>query len=298
MKTPEAATEVFAMDTFGGGPPAFTSGFPVDLGIYKRADGISNWTWSSRFTSGKELISNDTDDESSDAGLTFDYQDGWYNSSSTYSDYISWMFKRAPGFFDVVAYDGTGSARTVSHNLGVTPELMLIKRCDGDEAWAVYVNGISPTKMLELNVYNSAATLTGRWDNTAPTSSVFTVESHDTVNGSDYTYIAYLFATLPGISKVGSYTGTGSNIDVDCGFTSGARFVMVKRTDDNGDWYVWNTERGIIAGDDPYLLMNEGDAEVTNTDYIDPLTTGFTITSSAPDALNVSGGTYIYLAIA
>ena len=73
---------------------------------------------------------------------------------------------------------------------------------------------------------------------------------------------------------------------------------MIKRTDDEGDWYVWDTERGIIAGDDPYLLMNEPDAEVTNTDYIDPLTTGFTVTSSAPDALNVLSGEYIYLAIA
>jgi len=289
---------VFAMDTWGGGPPAFTSGFPVDLGIYKKYDASTNCTWSSRFTSGYGLSTNGIWDEQANAGHTFDYQDGWWNNSSAGEPYISHMFRRAPGFFDVVAYTGTGSTRTVTHNLGVAPELLIVKRRDSAEAWAVYVNGISPTKMLELNVYNSAATLTGRWNNTAPTSSVFTVESHDTVNGSGATYIAYLFATLPGISKVGSYSGTGNDIDVDCGFTSGARFVMVKRTDDNGDWYVWNTERGIIAGDDPYLLMNEGDAEVTNTDYIDPLTTGFTITSSAPDALNVSGGTYIYLAIA
>ena len=117
-------------------------------------------------------------------------------------------------------------------------------------------------------------------------------------NENGKNYIAYLFASIDGVSKVGSYTGTGNDIDVDCGFTGGARFVMIKRTDATGDWYVWDTERGIIAGDDPYLLMNEPDAEVTNTDYIDPFTTGFTVTSSAPDALNVSSGEYIYLAIA
>jgi len=107
-----------------------------------------------------------------------------------------------------------------------------------------------------------------------------------------------LFATVPGISKVGSYSGTGSNVDVDCGFTSGARFVLVKRTDSTGDWYVWDSARGIVAGNDGYLLLNSNAAEVTSTDYIDPLSSGFTITSTAPAALNASGGSYLFLAIA
>ncbi len=107
-----------------------------------------------------------------------------------------------------------------------------------------------------------------------------------------------MFASLDGISKVGTYSGTGNNVDVDCGFTAGARFVLIKRTDSSGDWYVWDTVRGIVAGDDPYLLLNSTAAEVTSTDYIDPLNSGFTVTSSAPAALNASGNTYLFLAIA
>ena len=74
--------------------------------------------------------------------------------------------------------------------------------------------------------------------------------------------------------------------------------MLIKRTDSNGDWFVWDTARGIATGNDPYLELNTADAEVTNTDYIDPLNSGFTVTSSAPAALNASGGTYLFLAIA
>jgi hypothetical protein len=97
---------------------------------------------------------------------------------------------------------------------------------------------------------------------------------------------------------VGSYTGTGSDLNVDCGFSAGVRFVFIKRTDSTGDWYLYDSERGIVAGNDPYVRLNKTNAEVTNTDYIDPLSSGFTVTSSAPADLNASSGTYIFLAIA
>ena len=136
------------------------------------------------------------------------------------------------------------------------------------------------------------------FNDTAPTSSVFTVGDRAEVNGS-YNYIAFLFATVAGVSKVGTYSGTGNDINVDCGFTSGARFILIKRTDSSGDWYVWDSARGIVDGNDPYMLYGPGAAvEVTNTDYIDPLSSGFTITSGAPSDLNTNGGTYLFLAIA
>ena len=73
---------------------------------------------------------------------------------------------------------------------------------------------------------------------------------------------------------------------------------MIKRTDSNGDWYVWDSARGITASDDPYLLLNKTAAEVTNTNYVDTDTTGFKVTAAAPAGINASGGTYIFLAIA
>lgn len=97
---------------------------------------------------------------------------------------------------------------------------------------------------------------------------------------------------------MGIYTGTGTTLSIDCGFTSGARFVMIKRRDTSGDWYVWDTARGIVSGNDPYLLINSTAAEVTSTDYIDPLASGFQITSTAPAAINASGGSFIFLAVA
>jgi hypothetical protein len=116
--------------------------------------------------------------------------------------------------------------------------------------------------------------------------------------GAGTTYVAYLFATCAGVSKVGTYTGTGTTLQINCGFTAGARFVLIKRTDSTGDWYVWDSARGIIAGNDPYLLLNSTAAEVTNTDYVDAYSAGFELSSTAPAALNANGGTYIFLAIA
>jgi len=139
------------------------------------------------------------------------------------------------------------------------------------------------------------------WNDTAPTASVFTVGTNYRVNNSGDTYVAYLFATCPGVSKVGSYTGTGATQTINCGFTTGARFVLIHRIDSgSNDWYVWDSARGIIAGNDPYLLLNSAAAEVTSTDYIDTYSAGFEISSTAPAAINssASGATYIFLAIA
>jgi len=225
--------------------------------------------------------------------------DSWWASSSGTQNHISYALKRAPGFFDVVAYTGTGvSGRTVTHNLNAVPELMIVK-CRSDATnWAVYDKVSGGTKYMVLNAADASSTGSNRWNDTNPTDSVFTVGDSSHVNSSVRTYVAYLFATVDGISKVGSYTGTGSDVDVNCGFTSGARFVLVKRTDSTGDWFVWDSVRGIVSGNDPYLRLNSETAEVTTTDYIDPLSSGFTITSSAPAELNASGGTYIFLAIA
>jgi hypothetical protein len=207
-------------------------------------------------------------------------------------------FRRAPGFFDVVAYTGTGVARTVSHNLGVAPELMIIKCRSTGYNWATYDAFNGATKYLAISTASESRVSSAYWNDTAPSASHFTVNTNSTVNTLSATYIAYLFASCPGVSKVGSYTGSGTTKDIDCGFTNGARFVLIKRTDSTGDWYLWDTARGIVSGNDPFLLLNSTVAEVTNTDYIDPLSSGFQISSTAPAAINASGGSFIYLAIA
>jgi hypothetical protein len=116
--------------------------------------------------------------------------------------------------------------------------------------------------------------------------------------GSGTTDVAYLFATCAGVSKVFSYTGNGSSQTINCGFTGGARFVLIKRTDSAGDWYVWDTARGIVSGNDPHLSLNTTAAEVTSNDTIDTDSTGFVVNQVSATNVNVSSATYIGLAIA
>ena len=110
--------------------------------------------------------------------------------------------------------------------------------------------------------------------------------------------VAYLFASCPGVSKVGSYTGNGSSQTINCAFTTGARFVLIKRTDSTGDWYVWDSARGIVAGNDPYVRLNLADVEVTTNDSVDTDNTGFIVNQVAASNVNVNAATYIFLAIA
>ena len=224
--------------------------------------------------------------------------DGWWASSSGTNNHISYGLVRAPSFFDAVCYTGTGSATTFSHNLGVVPELMIVKRRNASADWQAYSASLANTEYMVLNSTAAKATGTTRWNSTTPSATTFAVGADATVNASGGTYIAYLFASCAGVSKVGSYTGNGSSQTINCNFSSGARFVMIKRTNTTGDWYVWDTTRGIIAGNDPHLSFNSTAVEVTTDDTIAPDSSGFVVNQVAATNVNVSAATYIYLAIA
>jgi hypothetical protein len=299
MKTPESGTEVFAIDTLSATPPSYTSGFPIDMAMNSTSS-ISSSFYNdvvSRLTGTKFLRTSSTAAESSETYYKTDFMTGWDNRGGTNSDQYSWMFRRAPGFMDVCCYTGTGVARTVAHNLGVVPEMIIGKRRNNLRDWSMYAAPVGNDKGCAIND-NASFTSTSMWNEQTPTNSVFYVNGSTDTNQSGDTYIAYLFATLAGVSKVGSYTGTGTTLQINCGFSAGARFVLIKRTDSTGDWYVWDSARGIIAGNDPYLLLNSTAVENTSTDYIDPLASGFEISSTAPAAINASGGNFIFLAIA
>ena len=234
--------------------------------------------------------------------FNLDQQIGWkvgtntdyHNKSGT--DYVSHHFRRAPGFFDVVAYTGNQTARQIAHNLGVVPEMMWVKCRSQTRNWAVYHASQGNTKVANLNDTGAFTASTDSWNNTSPTSTHFTVGDGATTNFNPEPMIAYLFASVAGISKVGTYTGTGSSLNIDCGFTNGARFVLLKRTDTIGNWFFWDSARGIVSGNEPHLLLNGTSAESSN-DYIDPYSAGFNLTGSG-SSINGSGGTYIYYAIA
>ena len=116
----------------------------------------------------------------------------------------------------------------------------------------------------------------------------------NTNGGNGDAYIAYLFASLDGVSKVGSYVGNGANNrQIDCGFTNGARFILAKNTT-GGRWDVFDTARGIGAGNPPRLSLNNTNAEESPADYVDPHSSGFIVNSP----LNDNGDTWIFYAIA
>jgi len=310
MATITDATEVFAIDNGNGSDnPSFVAGFPVDFVLLREIAADDNWQASGRLIQGKHLSPNATATESSNANYNFANNTSWFSSALS-SGYYSWMWKRAKGFFDVVSYTGNGTAgNTVAHGLGVAPEMMWVKNRGQTDDWKVYVSGITHLSengenddgyddnpaVLELNTTEHAGfSSSGVWNHTHPTSTVFTLGDTGATNGSGENLVAFLFATLAGVSKVGSVTHSGSSTDVDCGFSAGARFVLLKETikDTTTGWYIWDSVRGIIGGNDPYIFTNNAVAQVTNTDYIDPLASGFTITGSFTD------GNYIFYAIA
>jgi hypothetical protein len=220
------------------------------------------------------------------------------NASS--NTFINYLFKRAPGFFDVVAYTiaGVTQDNAEPHNLGVSPELIIIKDRNKVENWWVgSVQHLGVSRWLNLNTTNAAGSGGGTpiFFSSATT---FGIANSGLGMTSFNSAIAYLFASLPGISKVGSYTGNGSSQTINCAFTTGARFILIKRTDNTGDWYVWDTARGIVTGNDPHLSLNTTAAEVTTNDTIDPDSTGFVVNQVAATNVNVNAATYLYLAIA
>jgi|TARA_R100000030_G_scaffold100804_1_gene94788 hypothetical protein len=291
-KPPTAATQVFNT-TYGTGFPRHVAGFAPDSVFQLQTDGGSGVY--NRVLGAEALRTNNTNGTFG-SSWTWDMHMNGSGPNYTGSDVFAWSFKRAAGFFDQVTYTGTGSTLNVTHNLGVTPEFIWVKRHDGNSQWATVHNyDLSKGQKIDTDAaeYSLGFNIYG-----TPTSTTITPHPGSGMNSSGENYIGFLFASRPGVSKVGSYSGTGNDIDVDCGFSSGARFVLVKRVDSSGNWYCWDTLRGIASGNDTYSLWDTAAAQTTNTDYIDPLNAGFTITSSAPAALNTNGGTYIFLAIA
>lgn len=295
-KPPSSGTEVFSLALGAASSPGFTfSGVVADTVIYQSRVGNSG-RFESRLTGATGLNTGSTNAEYADANVN------WDNSTFTHylasrSDHVGYALKRAPGFFDVVCYTGNGVNRTVNHSLGVAPELMIGKDRTQPFAWHVYHSALGNTQAMYLNAADIPVTGAYLWNNTSPTNSVFSLGTGGiNVNGDNF--VAYLFASLPGISSCFSYTGNGTSQNINCGFTTGSRFILLKRTDAAGDWYVWDSARGIVSANDPHLSLNTTAAEVTTDDSVDPIPEGFTVNQNTATNVNVLDATYIGLAIA
>jgi len=303
MKEPEAGTDVFSIAQPTTTAPLYKTGKLVDMAFNRQVHSAADLYLQTRLAAKQFLRTNTTDAAQSDSSAVFDYQTGYYNGSWNDTNAYGWAFRRFPKVFDVIARTGTGGGGvSVPHNLTVVPELVISKTLtasgfgtDLDKwfVWSSAISGSGNDTFVQLQSDTGGSGLQMGFFSSSPTASAMTVHGNINYSGDDLTY--FLFASLSGISAVNKYTGTGNDINVtDLG--AAARFVMIKRTDNTGDWYVYDSTRGIVSGNDPYIFMNTQAAQVTNTDYIDAHASGFTITSSAPDALNASGGEYLYLA--
>ena len=297
-KPAEAGTDVFNVDTGNASTvgPAFDSNFAVDMGIKRDYTQTNDWGTHFRLTGPKDLRTNTTDAEGNDAaGGVFDYNNGMSKGSHLTSDYCAWMWKRGPGF-DAVTYEGSSaSTRIIRHSLGVAPDMMWIKNRDASTNWLVGHHGLNGgTNPWNYYVYLNTNDIQGEYDffaNKAPTAYSFEV-STAIANDTNNSYVALLFKSITGISKVGYYTGTGSATTITTGFQP--RFLIVKNITAGNHWFVLDTTRGWASGDDNYLKI-DGDSAGGTFDFGAPTSTGFTL-ASGDGAYNTSSNNYIYYA--
>ena len=257
----------------------------------------------------KNIYSNLTDaEEDYSTGVTAFGSDGFtvgtgnvFNNSS--QTYVAWCWKEsATAGFDIDSNSGTGSARTEAHSLSAVPHVIFMKSTNDTTNWAVYhhKNTSAPeTDYLRLNDTRATADDAERWNDTAPTSSVFSVGTDSETNSSGNSYITYLWSEKQGFSKFGSYIGNGVVDDgpfIYTGFRPA--FVLCKRTDStsSGAWVLWDNKRNPFNASENYLVVDTSGAEGSSGTSIDMLSNGFKPYDTG--ACNISGGTFIYMAFA
>jgi len=202
--------------------------------------------------------------------------------------------------FSIMSYTGTGSNATVGHGLGVAPKMIIIKNRSQSNGWITGHQNLDATnpwnKYVELNSANAVGDLNTIWNDTAPTSSLFTVGTEAAVNNNGNNFIAYVFAEKQGYSKIGSYTGNGNADGTFCFTGFKPAFVMVKKSSSTGNWFVFDSNRNLFNVADITLSPDVSDAEYTTEGDIDILSNGFKIRSTGN--INGSGDTYIYMVFA
>ena len=198
--------------------------------------------------------------------------------------------------FSIVQYEGTKSNATIGHGLGVAPKWIIIKDFDATESWIVGLDALGFTKNLFLNLNNAVQTSSTIWNDTAPTSSVFSIGTSDGVNKTD-THIAYCFAEVEGFSKFGTYEGNSSadGTFIYTGFRPA--WITLKEVDNADDWVIYDTKRDPINIADTVLRMDSTNSEYSGSGReIDILSNGFKIRTS--NATINASNTFAYLAFA
>jgi len=296
-------------------------GFQPDfLWIKERSEARDHALFDAVRGAGKYLFSNTTDAEDTATSMMSAFtSDGFTVGASSYTNantqtYVSWNWKaggtgvtntagtitstvsaNTTAGFSVVTWTYNSSGGTIGHGLGVAPSMIIQKiRDTAGYNWDVYHVSVGATKRLSINTTAAEQTFTGPWNNTTPTSTVFSSGASWYPSGDKV--VSYCFAAVPGYSAFGSYTGNGST-DGPFVFTNfRPRFVMIKISSSTGNWVIIDTARGTYNAIGPRLYADLSDAEYT-ADRYDILSNGFKIRTTSGES-NSSGGTYIYMALA
>jgi len=304
-----------------GSTQTITNGIDLDgeggLVWFKRRDDTGNhYVFDTERGVGGYLLTDFNIAEATAGGLLSSFNsdgvttDGLTSFNTNTHDFASWTFRKAPKFFDVVTYTGTGSAQNISHNLGSVPGCIIVKCTSTTAAWAVWHRSSSASPnddYLRLDSTNAVADAgVSYWNNTSPTSTTFTVNSSSDTNFLDRTYVAYLFAHNDGdgefgesgdqdIIKCGSYTGTGSAGNfIDLGFEP--QWVFIKNASATGNWWMLDIMRGASSTNSAYMFADTSAAESSSGSIVEPQSTGFNINNTG-SGTNTNGASYIYIAI-
>lgn len=299
--------DVFSTDLYTGNGSTQTITNGIDLlsegglvWIKSRTSTASHALFDTERGATNGISTNLTNPEVSDFGLTAFNSDGFtvsvggFNVNSA-NNYAAWTFRKAPAFFDVVTYTGTASTPVaVNHSLGVVPGLIVMKQYDGNRDWLTWHRSL-PAASLALNRTDGPF---GNQFAETPTATDFTLAAFVGANQSG-NYVAYVFAhdeTPSGLVRCGSYTGNGSATGpvIDLGWEP--QWLLVKRTDSAGDWWMYDSARSPSNPRVNKLLTNSSAVEDTAGEDVDFISTGFQPKTTAA-GINASGGNYVYVAI-
>lgn len=322
MKTANNVDEVFKVTRPNepySNQPTIRTPFKVDMVIETTAasSAFPNIFLNSRKTTNFDtrISGTSTYGNKTQAYQDFDFVDGYADIASglsTSNDYTFYLWKRAPKFYDHVNWyiNSTASSYTIEHDLQAVPEMIIMHEVSdytstptNDQNFYVYHKGLFTNPEQNYLLLNSNAALQqsiNAWNDTPPTATSFQVGSFGG-SGTEKTYYAHLFSTLPGVSKVGSYVGNGVNLAIDCGFSNGASFVMIRRAHgtSTNNWLLIDNVNGYNTSSDTVRYFNDAGSDRTDN-ILEYYSGGFRVTlaTGGMDDHNLNGATYIYYAIA
>ena len=302
---PKTAAEVFNVVNDTNTTPRNQVGFPVDMAFLKHSTLAETTFLTGRMlhgAPGKILQTANTNAASNSALAAFDFQNGWVKNNNNMANYRSWNWRRHSGF-DVANYTGQNSAFDLYHGLAQIPEMIWFKSRSNAVFWYVYHKDLNNgTNALQYNLTLNSDAAENYQGSPGQILSISSTKVglnfwSGAVSQNNYTYQALFFSSVSGVSKVGSYTGDGTDDgskEINLGFS--LRYLLIKPANNAGDWYQYDSLTGLsTSGNSTYFQLNDTDAPASGIKSITTTSTGFKVWSTG-NSFNANGTRIIYYA--